>query len=277
MSLKKQDRTVELIMSIYAQSVPAQSELANPFSANKRRKKPSLITPKEKALPESIADWSSRDFVDYFCDNYFKFLSAKYKKTYTTDCALINEIFDFMTDNNLDKNEYTKKFLDWCFLNSNSFSNTANPMLLMNLRKHLNKFYQDVVIHGSQNSLIEIYADIKEMDESGRAKEILFKYGIPIACNYFVNTKNVPLDQVISGFSKLFEKLDSGTPDEKKLLMNAVQKSISRSPYIPEFHLLDWRDEFDILHKFSKESWWKDRDYPGDPRFNYHKFIKQNA
>ena len=107
----------------------------------------------------------------------------------------------------------------------------------------------------------------------GKSKEIIFKYGIPIACTYFVHFKNISLEQVESGFSKLFEKLELGTPEEKKLLMSAVQKSISRSPYISEFKLLNWRELFPIMQKFTKESWWRDTDYPGEPRFHYSKFI----
>lgn len=273
MSLKKQDRTTELVMSIYAKPVPAQSELSNPFSANKRRKKDSLLPKAEKSSPDSLEDWTSRNFVDYYADSYLKMYSAKYKVTYTSDCAYINEIIDFMLDNNLDKNLYTKKFLDWCFLNSHSFSKIANPMLLMNLRRHLNKFYQDVVMSNSQTSLIEILSEIKDLDKMGRSKEIIFKYGIPVASTYFVNFKKVPIEQVESGFTKLFEKLENGTPEEKKLLVSAVQKSISRSPYIPEFLLLDWRDTFPIMQKFSKESWWRESDYPGEPRFQYSKLI----
>lgn len=273
MSLKKQDRTIELVMSIYAKPVPAQSELSNPFSANKRKRKDSLLPKPEKTIPDDISDWTSRHFVDYFADSYTKMFSAKYKVTYTSDCAYINEIVDFMLDNNLDKNEYTKKFLDWCFLNSHSLASSANPILLMNLRRHLNKFYQDVVMSNSQASLIEILSEVKQLDNIGRSKEIIFKFGIPIASTYFVNFKNVPLDQVLTGFTKLFDKLDSGTAEERKLLVSAVQKSISRSPYIPEFSLLDWRETFPIMQKFTKESWWRDTDYPGEPRFQYNKFI----
>jgi len=57
-------------------------------------------------------------------------------------------------------------------------------------------------------------------------------------------------------------------------LSDIFQKSISRSPYIPEFALLNWRDLFFLAKKFSKESWWREEDYPGEPRFKYDKFLK---
>jgi hypothetical protein len=63
--------------------------------------------------------------------------------------------------------------------------------------------------------------------------------------------------------------------DEKKLLNDIVQKSISRSPYIAGFELTDWRTLFsEIIERFKEETWWRDQDYPGNPRFKYDKFIK---
>lgn len=274
MSLKKSDKTVEMVMSIYSKPVPSQSELSNPFAANKRRRKPSLVDKADKTLPESVEDWSSKNFVDYFAEEYFKIFKGKYKITYASDNKLINEIFDFMEDNKLAKQTYTKKFLDWCFLNNAVLVQTTGSFLLMNLRKFLNKFYQDVVLTSANISLIDIFAEVKDLDDKGRSKEILSKYGIPIAATYFIHHKDINFDNVVSGFTKLFEKLETGTAEEKKIFSDIMQKSISRSPYIPEFALLNWRDEFKIVQKLKKESWWRDEDYPGEPRFKYDRFLK---
>jgi len=93
---------------------------------------------------------------------------------------------------------------------------------------------------------------VKDLDDKGRSKEILSKYGIPIAATYFIHHKDINFDSVVSGFTKLFEKLDSGTSEETKIFSDIMQKSISRSPYIPEFALLNCRDDFKIVHNLKK-------------------------
>jgi hypothetical protein len=274
MSLKKTDSTVEMVTSIYSKPVPSQSELSNPFAANKRRKKTTLVEKNDKTLPDSIENWSSKNFVDYFAEEYYKIFKGKYKITYVSDNKLINEIFDFMEENQLPKQMWTKKFIDWCFLNNSVLLQSVGSFLLMNLRKFLNKFYQDVVLTSANISLIDIFNEVKDMDDKGRSKEILAKYGIPIAATYFIHQKDISYDNVVAGLSKLFAKFESGTDEEKKILSDIFQKSISRSPYIPEFALLNWRDLFFLAKKFSKESWWREEDYPGEPRFKYDKFLK---
>ena len=60
----------------------------------------------------------------------------------------------------------------------------------------------------------------------------------------------------------------------KKLIADTFQKSISRSPYVPEFDLLDWREIFiKYTAKYKEETWWRDEDYPGKPRFQFDKFL----
>ena len=140
MSLKKTDSTVEMVTSIYSKPVPSQSELSNPFAANKRRKKSTLVEKNDKTLPDSVENWSSKNFVDYFAEEYYKIFKGKYKITYVSDNKLINEIFDFMEENQLPKQIWTKKFIDWCFLNNSVLLQSVGSFLLMNLRKFLNKF-----------------------------------------------------------------------------------------------------------------------------------------
>jgi hypothetical protein len=64
MAVKKpNDPTYDFVMSIYMQHVPSQSELTNPFSANKRQRKTKLVTKVAKELPDDLGTWSSRNFV----------------------------------------------------------------------------------------------------------------------------------------------------------------------------------------------------------------------
>ena len=60
MAVKKpNDPTYDFVMSIYMQHVPLQSELTNPFSANKRQRKTKLVTKVAKELPDDLGTWSS--------------------------------------------------------------------------------------------------------------------------------------------------------------------------------------------------------------------------
>ena len=90
-----------------------------------------------------------------------------------------------------------------------------------------------------------------------------------------MQTKSIEEKDIISGLQKLFLSLNEGTLEDRKLLESIFQKSISRSPYLDGFIMLEWREIFqDLAAKFKDETWWRDEDYPGSPRFDYDKFIK---
>jgi hypothetical protein len=68
--------------------------------------------------------------------------------------------------------------------------------------------------------------------------------------------------------------MSKGNAQEKKLLSDIIQKSISRSPYPSDFKLLDWRNLFQQdIAKFKNEIWWRSDDYPGQPRFKIEMFL----
>ena len=267
------DPTYDFVKGIYMQHIPLQSELSNPFQANKRqRKKPIVKTIKE--APEELKDWTAKNFTDYFFNEYKKAFNGVYRVTYTSDNKIINIIADFMEDNKLDKNEWTKKFIDWCFVNKSLIMQRSGHFLLMEFPHYLNRYYQDVINTNSTIPLIDIYEDVKMLAKLGRSKELFSKYGIPIVCTYYAHTHKIGKDDFISGLNQLFETLLKGTAEEKKLVENTFQKSISRSPYLPEFDLLDWREIFiKYTAKYKEETWWREEDYPGKPRFQFDKFI----
>jgi hypothetical protein len=180
-----------------------------------------------------------------------------------------------MDENLLEKNEWTKKFIDWSYLNKDSLIQKCGFFLLPNLRQFLNRFYQEVAISSNQNQkLIDIYDEVVDLDKKGRSKEIYSKYGIPIASTYFSNKRNIPNNSIISGLEQLFSNLSTGTQEQKQLLADIFQKSISRSPYLEDFVLLDWREQFkDFLEKYKEEPWYREEDYPGSPRFEFEKFL----
>ena len=267
------DPTYDFVKGIYMQHIPLQTELVNPFQANKRqRKKPVAKVLKE--APEELKDWTAKNFTDYFFNEYKRVFSGVYRVTYTSDNKIINIIADFMEDNQLDKNEWTKKFIDWCFLNKTVIMQRSGHFLLIEFPHYLNRYYQDVIHTNSSTPLIDIFDEVKTLAKLGRSKELFSKYGIPIVCSYYAHANNISKEDFISGLNKLFETLSKGNAEEKKLISDTFQKSISRSPYLPEFDLLDWREIFiKYTAKYKEETWWRDEDYPGKPRFQFDKFL----
>ena len=267
------DPTYDFVKGIYMQHIPLQTELVNPFQANKRqRKKPVAKVLKE--APEELKDWTAKNFTDYFFNEYKRVFSGVYRVTYTSDNKIINIIADFMEDNQLDKNEWTKKFIDWCFLNKAVIMQRSGHFLLIEFPHYLNRYYQDVIYTNSSTPLIDIFDEVRTLAKLGRSKELFSKYGIPIVCSYYANANNISKEDFISGLNKLFETLSKGNAEEKKLISDTFQKSISRSPYLPEFDLLDWREIFiKYTAKYKEETWWRDEDYPGKPRFQFDKFL----
>ena len=267
------DPTYDFVKGIYMQHIPLQTELVNPFQANKRqRKKPVAKVLKE--APEELKDWTAKNFTDYFFNEYKRVFSGVYRVTYTSDNKIINIIADFMEDNQLDKNEWTKKFIDWCFLNKTVIMQRSGHFLLIEFPHYLNRYYQDVIHTNSSTPLIDIFDEVRTLAKLGRSKELFSKYGIPIVCSYYAHANNISKEDFISGLNKLFETLSNGNAEEKKLISNTFQKSISRSPYLPEFDLLDWREIFiKYTAKYKEETWWRDEDYPGKPRFQFDKFL----
>ena len=267
------DPTYDFVKGIYMQHIPLQTELVNPFQANKRqRKKPVAKVLKE--APEELKDWTAKNFTDYFFNEYKRVFSGVYRVTYTSDNKIINIIADFMEDNQLDKNEWTKKFIDWCFLNKTVIMQRSGHFLLIEFPHYLNRYYQDVIHTNSSTPLIDIFDEVRTLAKLGRSKELFSKYGIPIVCSYYAHANNISKEDFISGLNQLFETLSKGNVEEKKLISDTFQKSISRSPYLPEFDLLDWREIFiKYTAKYKEETWWRDEDYPGNPRFQFDKFL----
>jgi hypothetical protein len=269
------DPTLEYVKSIYMQRVPLQTELTNPFQANKRQKK-KPVTRATKEAPAELKDWSAKHFTDYFFTEYKKTFDGVYRVTYTSDNKIINIIFEFMEDNNLDKNESTMKFIDWCFLNRSLIMQRSGHFLLSEFPNFLNRYYQDTINTSTTSNLLDIYNDVKGLAKMGRSKELFAKFGIPVACTYFCKEHNISRQDFIDGLEKLFASLAKGTLEEKKLIADTFQKSISRSPYLPDFQLLDWREVFSkFTAKYKEETWWREEDYPGNPRYRYDKFLNE--
>ena len=271
----KEDPTVMLVTEIYKMNVPLQSEIANPFTANKRARKKSLVPKQETTIADDVSSWSTRTFVDYFSEQYKKNIGGYYKKTYSSDCSVINEIFDFMNSNDIDEKIWTKKFIDWCFLNKENILKKCESFILLNLRSFLNIYFQNSIKNKAiSNKAIPIYDDFVSMVNDGKSKELFSIYGIPISATFFINKQNIDENSLKQGLSQLINKLMKGNAEEQQLLAKMVQRSINRSPYIEGFKLVDWRNEFpELRQKFSAEVWWREKDYTGDLQYVLEDFI----
>lgn len=262
-------------MDVYNLGVPLQSEIANPFKPKPRSKKNSLLPKTIQEPDDDFTSWNSRDFVDYFALQYQKIIGGVYKKTYSSDCSHINSIKDFMDSNELDMNEWTKKFIDWCFINKEYISSLSGSFLLSGLNKQLNTYYQQVISVNKQSKpIVDIFDELADMVINGKTKEALTIYGIPIVSTYIQNFKNISDKSLIIGYNKLFKTLSDGDADTQKLLTKIIQRSISRSPYPDEFVMLNWRNEFSgYIEKYKNELWWRNDDYSGSYQYNFNRFI----
>lgn len=269
------DPTIDLIRKVYSEPVPLQSELTNPFNANKRKRKTTDKSLVSDELDADIQTWEVKDFCKYFAQEYKKSFGGTYKVTYVSDGPIFKQILGFMEDNKIDKNQYCKNFIDWCFENKALIIQAQGFILPTTIVYSLNKYYQDKVYkNDKEEALIDIFDDIEYLDKNGKHKEIYSKFGIPVSATYLIHKKKIPLDAVVSNLKMLFEMLSTGNSQQMNLLESIFQKSIFRSPYIPEMELLDWRDVFDeFLLKSKKENWWENNDYPGMPRFDFKKLL----
>ena len=229
------DPTYDFVKGIYMQHVPLQTELSNPFQANKRQRKKPIVKAIKEA-PDELKDWTAKNFTDYFFNEYKRVFNGVYRVTYTSDNKIINIIADFMEDNQLDKNEWTKKFIDWCFVNKTVIMQRSGHFLLIEFPHYLNRYYQDVIHTNSSAPLIDIYDEVCSLAKLGRSKELFSKFGIPIVCTYYAHTNNISKEDFVSGLNQLFETLSKGNAAEKKLIADTFQKSISRSPYLPRLN-----------------------------------------
>ena len=272
---KQLDSTVQMVMDIYKKPVPLQSEIANPFSANKRQRKKKISVDSNHELPEDVQDWNTRNFVDFYAEQYFSFFKAIYKKTYASDCTVISEIFTFFEQNNQDKLQRTKEYIEWAFINNTYVTKTSGVFLLTSLRGFMNYFMQEKILNQRDvNRTINVYDDVHKLASQGKTKEVFAKFGIPIAATYFTNKKEINEKDMIAGVKLLIETLTQGDSEQKNMLIEIVNKSIDRSPYPESFKLTNWREKFPVLfEQFNKESWWKDRDYSGKPNFDVERFL----
>jgi hypothetical protein len=269
-----------------SQPVPQEGQLMNPLNAEKRTRKASQISIHDIGSDPFDADiqtWTVRTFVDYFAKKWQKETGGNYKKTYTSDQIVFQDIGKFMASNGLEKREWTKKFIDWAFKRRLEITKKSGHFMPQSIRGYLNQFYQDVVMPMVEENKVErtyvetpILEEIKQADEAGRANEIFLRFGIPLAATYFVVTKGYKESTVQKGLDKLIHDLSTGEASDRGNLELMFQRSIIRSPYPDWFTFKDWRDKYKTYSKrYEEENWWREDDYRGRSLPEYQK-LKPN-
>ena len=280
------DPTYQIVARIMSKPVPKQSELSNPFASNKRRKK-ILLNPEEKAdntLPDDVLLWSVKSFVDYFADTYKEKTGGYYKKTYSADNSIFTEIGKFFTSNGLQKQEWTKKFIDWCFENQAYIIGKSGYLLPTSIINYLNHFYQQEVMPKVEEDTIDrsyfessLLEEIIQVDKDSKASHLFYRFGIPIATTYFLQVKGIKEETVAKGLDFLLNSLSNGDAEQKNTLSVICERSVMKSPYPQEFNYLDWRERYSkISSQYKKENWWRDNDFKGKPLSEYNKLIKRD-
>jgi hypothetical protein len=182
-----------------------------------------------------------------------------------------------MEANELDRNENTKKFIDWSFANSQIVASKNGVFLLGTIKNHLNGYFQQAILDTREKSIqVDIFSDIVNLDKNGKTREVFITYGIPLAATYFVSHKNISLKNVIAGLQQLFATFANGDNEQKLFISRVIQRSISRGPYIDRFELLDWRDVFkEVIEPFKSELWYREEDFSGKPQYKLEKFLNE--
>ena len=280
------DPAYQIVARIMSKPVPLQSELTNPFAANKRKKK-IMLNPDEKkdiTMPDDVLIWSSKNFVDYFAEIYKEKTGGYYKKTYASDNAIFAEIGKFFSSNGLQKQEWTKKFIDWCFNNKSIIIEKSGYLLPTSIINYLNHFYQEEVMPKVEEDTIDrsyfessLLDEIMQVDKESKASHLFYRFGIPIAATYFLQIKGLKEDTVVKGLQFFLNTLANGDAEQKNTLSVVCERSVMKSPYPSEFNFLDWRDRYKtVISQFANENWWRDNDYKGKPLSEYNKLIKRD-
>ena len=115
----KVDENVRSIIDrILTSPIPAEGQLLHPIQPKKREKKDGQITLGDVGATKTrtaVEDWNTKDFVDYFANKFQEVTGGNYRRVYRADGTAFQEMLRFFGSNGVEKNEWTKKFVDWSF------------------------------------------------------------------------------------------------------------------------------------------------------------------
>jgi hypothetical protein len=280
------ENLAESIMArIMATPVPDAGKLNHPIQP-KPRAKNGQITMAEMAemlaAPEKpLAEWNTRDFVDYFAKRFQDETGGNYRRVYKSDGATFQSIIKFMASNGLPAQEWTKQAIDWGFRNRERIMRKKRAFTPHELLDHINYFYQEEVLPKAESGLVErVMGDTSLVDEisaamtQGKERQVFYDFGIPVTATYMVCIKGFSLEAVEAGVGKLLSALAAGGAADKEKLSRIFMASVVGSPYPEGFQLLDWRDRYARqLVPYRTEEWFRSRDYACKPLPKYYAIL----
>lgn len=283
----KRDRAQIIVESVLSEPIPEPGQLVNPFKkqrkTNKQTSLDDMLTKRgPQDLPEDLNSWTSKNFATYFSRCYQNSTGGNYKITFTSDLPIIKQIGDFIESNDLPRNEWTKKFIDWSIKNYDRITQKHGYFTLNSVFNSINYFYQEIILTGnsidsSDADMATFLGSIQEVEKAGNITEIFAKFGIPITVTYLKNIANLQEDQIHSVLEKRLKTLSLGMNGNHQILERIIKSSIMSSPYSEDFSSLDWRVRYEkYIKDFYLESWWRDEDYQGVAPEKYSVLIGGN-
>jgi hypothetical protein len=271
---KVDDKVQEIINRILTSPIPAEGQLVHPIQPQKRKTGQMTISDVTKNKEaKSIEDWNPKDFVNYFANKYQDVTGGNYRRSYGADGAAFQEMIRFFGSNGVEKNLWTKKFIDWCFAKRDLIKRKFGYFTPQSMLNGINHFYQDEILPLVEGDKIERTEQTSLLDEltdafsQGKDTQVFIQFGIPITATYMIRIRDVDKDKLVEVIRKQLQNLmQLNRDDVKKIFL----KSIVNSPYNTDFELLDWRDLYsEIVKSFETERWWRDEDYRGAPLKKY--------
>jgi hypothetical protein len=275
----------DIIDRIMSSPVPDKARLSNPVAAVGVRKKKTrnqqitlshLLNESDEVIG-SVKEWTARTLLDYFAAKFQDKTDRNYKRIYQADGPYFTQMMRFMASNGLNKSEWTKHFIDWCFDHYKEITRKHNSFAPVYMLSYLNRFYQEIVMPKVEDDTIErdhhdlsLVEEVAEAEKEGKVAEIFGKFGIPVAATYFVKQRGYSEDFVDKAVRKRLESLKEKGQVGAQQIERMFQMSVLNSPYPDDFAFLDWRNRFKEYAKPSSEcAWWRESDYKGKPLPKY--------
>ena len=254
------EENIKKLISTYRSFTPGDTLLRPP----KEFAVVTITDPSDK----SIKNWNNKDYANYFAVKYKNSFDIDYKVSYESDTKIVNQILMFLRSLGINYHQHTRNFIDWCFDNKEIVVKRKQFFTLNNCKDFINEYLQHAMVNIKNDDDQIDYDYLSDLNTLFNEKKMLIalkRYGIVIISTYLKNHKDFTTEKLIDNINKL--KLDYA--DYEKI----ARTTIMRSPYNDDMEMKDWRNLFSQF-KFIDETWWRDKDYTGNPHKNYRELVK---